>query len=612
MKTPTKKIKFIAEIGINHDGLYSKAKDLIFLASQTGADCVKFQYRNLSNAYNTSANEIGDEILSDEINRNYLSPVQIKDLIRYAKSLSLSVGISFFQIDDICDFEENIEDFDFFKIPSAELMNLELIHALLNFKKHLYISLGAHNETEIDSILSSLPKKGWTPMHCVSNYPVALDNPSLGYLKYLKNKWGTDVGYSSHDSNWEVCLLAIQLGASVIERHITHDCSADGLDHSSSSNPQQFAKLVQFSNAIDNISKGNMPRVTNQGELLNRQNLGKSFYSKKDFRIGDKITFDDLLYRSPCIGLNKSNIHKYIDKPLMKSVTQNQILSPGLFKKANTLSDHAIDVARTLGLTIPVRLHDYEVMRKSFPINSYEFHLSYKEADASVSKKNLIGNTKYSVHLPDYISSTQLIDPFSSDPIQKKESLILLEKVVNFASRLQEISKQCVPIVGSFSVVHSNRQDYYESYKQLIRTLSGDTVEIMPQWLPPIAWYFGGSVNLHVMNHPDDISYIKQHDLSICMDICHLILGNNYYNNADDLILNELNDKIKHIHIADASGIDGEGLDIGEGETKNKSLIKKSLAYDCMKVIEVWQGHLDYGYGFYKAINKLVELYEEG
>jgi N-acetylneuraminate synthase len=136
-------------------------------------------------------------------------------------------------------------------------------------------------------------------------------------------------------------------------------------------------------------------------------------------------------------------------------------------------------------------------------------------------------------------------------------------------------------------------------------------VEIVPQWLPPIAWYFGGSVGLNIMNESEDVKYLKKHDLGVCMDICHLILGRNYYDFSADSIINDLKEQVQHIHIADAVGIDGEGLAIGDGDFENSALIEQVLNYDCLKVIEVWQGHLDNGAGFRKEIIKLTEMYEK-
>ncbi len=604
-------VEIIAEIGINHDGDPKKARTLIESSFQSGAHAIKFQYRNLSNAYSDNAKEIGDEMLSKEINRNYLSPDELIKLSKYAKDFGLKVGISFFDKQDINDFGNQIDIFDFFKIPSVELTNNELIDTLLGLNKHLYISLGAHDEFEVTKALERLPESGWTPMHCISNYPVTIENARLGYISYLQNKWGVDIGYSSHDDDWEVCLLAIQLGVIVIERHITLDCDADGLDHSSSSTPNHFEKMSRFASAMNILLAGNSPRVANQGELLNKQNLGRSYYAIDYFREGHSLSLSDLEYRSPHTGLDKTNIEKYIEKPIQESITKGQVISKGIFKKNTPLSSKVIDLAKEMQLALPVRLHDYKKMEKLFPIGSFEFHLSFDEVLSEIDFSNINSNNNYSVHLPDYINPTKLMDPFSMDTSQKEESLVLLERTARFSEKLQDMTGVKIPIVGSFSVVHHDREHFFDSYASLLNGYLKRGVEIVPQWLPPIAWYFGGSIGLSVMNEVEDIKYLKQHSLGVCMDICHLILGRNYFDFSTDTIISELESQIKHIHVADAIGIDGEGLAIGDGDTENIALIKKFLNYDCLKVIEVWQGHLDNGSGFRDEIIKLTKIYEK-
>jgi len=604
-------MKIIAEIGINHDGIMQKAKGLIEKSFQSGVHAIKFQYRNLNNSYSNNAKEIGDEMLSKEINRNYLSPDQLIDLSAYATNLGLEVGISFFDKKDIEDFGNKIEIFDFFKIPSVELTNSDLIDALLKLNKHLYISLGTHNEVEVVNALGRLPVTGWTPMHCISNYPVALDNARLGYISYLQNQWGMGVGYSSHDDDWEVCLLAMQMGVTVIERHITLDRNADGLDHSSSSTPNHFEKISRFAKAMPVLLAGNSPRVANQGELLNRQNLGRSYYAIDNFKKGCMLNISDLEYRSPFTGLGKANIEKYIGKPLQVNIKKGEVITKGAFNKTTLISDKVISIAKELKLSLPVRLHDYEKMESMFPIGAFEFHLSFDEVLSEIDFSNISPNNKYSIHLPDYINPTQLMDPFSEDSEQKEASLILLDRTVKFAEKLQDLTGVEVPVVGSFSVVHIDRGDFFEKHSALIKSYLKRGVEILPQWLPPIAWYFGGSVGLNVMNKSEDITYLKKHDLGICMDVCHLILGKNYYHFSADLILDKLKDDTRHLHIADAIGIDGEGLAIGDGDPESILLIKKVLNYNCLKVIEVWQGHLDNGAGFREALIKLAEIYEK-
>ena len=174
---------------------------------------------------------------------------------------------------------------------------------------------------------------------------------------------------------------------------------------------------------------------------------------------------------------------------------------------------------------------------------------------------------------------------------------------------MQDITGYHTPIVGSFSISHFGRKVFFEEYSELLRSFKNRGVLVAPQWLPPIAWYFGGSVDLNIMNEQEDADFIREYNLNICLDICHMILGRNYFNFSTKSLINTIDEQIKHVHIADAAGIDGEGLQIGTGEDKNMPLIKKSLNYDCMKVVEVWQGHLNNGSGFKEALTKLTSLY---
>lgn len=604
-------IYIIAEIGINHGGEHSVALDLIEAAARSRVHGIKFQYRNLNNAYADGAKQIGDEILLKEITKNYLSPKDILNLVHAIHDLGMHAGISFFDELDIEDFGRDIHLFDFFKSPSVELNNGPLINALLSFNKPVYVSVGCHYESEIDQAFSVFESDNWTALHCVSNYPVALPNARLGYLNHMQEKWQRPYGYSSHDESWEVCLIAMSLGAVVIERHITFDKKAEGLDHTTSSTPEEFKKIVTFANNMQLLRAGNCDRVPNQGEMLNLQNLGRSYYAKNIIRKGDVVNVQDLSLRSPGVGFGRLEMAEHLGKSVARDVAVGEVISKSAFVKPEDISETAIAFAQENKISIPVRLHDFSSFENKFPVGAYEFHLSFGEVLSELNTQSYSQNNRYSIHLPDYISPTALMDPFSADQSQVKGSLNILERTVDFAKALQDKTGIQVPIVGSFSVVHESVAAFYKQLATLLSKFKKQGVLILPQWLPPIAWYFGGSVKLDVMNELKDVEYINSYQLPICMDICHLCMGDSLHNfNAADIV-GQLTPRIEHIHIADAKGIDGEGLHFGEGDAKNMAALKKSFDFDCMKVIEVWQGHLDNGAGFAKAISNLELLLKD-
>ena len=604
-------IKIIAEIGINHGGSEEIARDLIDAAAVARSFGVKFQYRNLDNAYSSAANQIGDEILRREITKNYLSPKAIVSLVQHAKKSGIQAGISFFDAADMDDFGADLKVFDFYKVPSAELCNMPLIHRMMGEGKPVMLSTGCHKESEIEEVFRQLKGDNWIPMHCVSNYPVVPVNAKLGYLRHLARRWKREIGYSSHDENWEVCLLAIQLGATVIERHITFDKNAQGLDHSTSSTPNEFARLADFAENFDLIMAGDGPRYPNQGEMLNLQNLGRSFYATKDFEVGETIVAEQCVARAPRTGIGRHEMAQYLGRSAVRPVRKGEVINRSVFEPSRQPDDDVIAFARSRRVSLPVRLHDQREMQKKFPVGSYEFHLSFGEVLSDIDVKGYDNTARYSIHLPDYVSSTLLMDPFSEDEAQRAASVDILDRTVALAAALQERTGADVPVVGSFSVVHGSRKEFFETHAQLLWKYRSQGISVLPQWLPPIAWYFGGSVRLNAMNSAQDVELIERYQLPICMDICHLCMGEC----TDDFValdvLRRLRPHIRHLHIADAMGIDGEGMLFGDGDPKNMAAVEEAMRFDQDKVVEVWQGHLDGGAGFAKSLVRLWELFDD-
>ena len=602
----------IAELGINHSGSLLVAQNLISHAKMCGAQAVKFQYRNLNRMYLDFNREISDEIIKTETQKNYLTTEEILTLVGYGHDLNLAVGISFFNEEDLVDFGDSIYLFDFFKVPSVELTNLPLITKLMSFQKMVFISVGCHFEFEIEKVFSKLPIGGWMPMHCVSNYPTIESNSKLGYITYLKQKWNTNVGYSSHDQSWEMIIGAIALGAKVIERHITSDKNDLGLDHSSSSSLEEFRRICKIASNSTQIFSGNTARSPNQGELLNLQNLGRGFYVNKMKNVGEYIGKDDLVYRSPRTGLGFLDLDAAIKEPLKINIRKNQPLTQSHFTSEVKLPNEVIEFALNHKLSLPVRLHDYKTIKRVFPIGKYEFHLSYTDLDSDYKYNFVDYEDEFSFHLPDYINSTSLLDPFSTDQSQATRSIEILDKVADLATEYQSVTGRETIVVGSFSFLnHSNKFDFYERHVKMLEKYERRGVKICLQWLPPKAWYFGGSVEINVMNNLTDLGNIQNLNVPICLDTAHLILGSNYFGFNSTELVDSILPWIVHSHISDASGFDGEGLDFGVEGDKNMELIFKILNLDVVKVIEVWQGHLNNYEGFRKALISLKEKYEK-
>jgi len=248
-------IYIIAEIGINNDGSETLTKKLIVGAAKAGANAIKFQYRNLKRTYIGNPKELGDNMLNSEIKKNFLSIESIIKLSKFARQLNLDVGISFFTVLDFYDFDDH-DFFNFYKIPSVEFCNNELLKILLKTNKLIYVSTGCQNESTISLFMEEFGNsENINLLHCVSNYPLASHNCNFGYIKYFNEKYGKDMGYSSHDQDWKFILFAVAFGANVIERHITLG-SREGLDETTSSTISEFKDMVNIVRCYKEVKKG--------------------------------------------------------------------------------------------------------------------------------------------------------------------------------------------------------------------------------------------------------------------------------------------------------------------------------------------------------------------
>ena len=601
-------VNIIAELGINHKGDYSIAKDLILYAHESQCWGVKFQYRNIETFYE-SVQEIGDEIISQEIIKTELPIDKILSLSDFARGLGLKVGISFFRIEDFNDLSKYANYFDFFKVPSAEATNMPLVETLVATGKSVMVSSGGHDSEQLKKAYKVINKDDITIFHCVANYPAKLGSQNLLFINELRDMGFKSIGYSSHDEDYEVCYLAASLGATWIERHLTKDCKGSGLDDSSSSEREDFNRMGKILNNFELIM-GVKPRIPNQGEKLNMQNLGTSMYAKKNLISGSYLELSDFIIKAPRKGLSVGDfLNNYKGKKINRDILKGKPIQAFDYEEQKELaSNDILDFACRNKIALPVRLYDYKYYFEKLNTNYFEFHLSYGEVlsndlfELLELDSALIGKG-FSIHLPDYIHSNRIIDPTSDNIEIMKESREIISRVLNFSKRLEDASGNPVAIVGSFSEAKSsNRRDNLDRIFNFLDSNIGGSGRILPQWLPVYAWYFGGSAKLNIFNSPEDISYIKEYKRKICLDICHLILSANFYKEDPLNWYEKLEKYSSHIHISDGIGIDGEGLQLGEGQFKSYN---KFLNNNSMKVLEIWQGHHNNGYGFIKALRYL-------
>ena len=306
----------IAEAGSNHNGSINKAKELIDIASSSGADAVKFQ--------NFTADKIvaASNPAYDVLKKNELPVSWLEELFAYAQEK----GLAF--ISTPFDFEaattlKNLS-VHAFKIASGDVTYKQLLKLVGSFGFPVILSTGKSNLGEIEFALNSLASDQVILLHCVSSYPASYEEMNLNVLKTLQNAFpGYQVGLSDHTVD-DICALgAVALGASVIEKHITYDKSADGPDHSFALEPEQFsdyvAKIRNLEQAMGNGVKG--PSKKEQ-ETLHRGR--RSIHAAENIAKGTVITEKHLKIVRPGEGLAPKNLDEIIGLEVLEDVLQDQ------------------------------------------------------------------------------------------------------------------------------------------------------------------------------------------------------------------------------------------------------------------------------------------------
>lgn len=321
----------IAEIGQNHNGSFEEAKFLIDAAIEAKASAVKFTLRDLENEMTEemasqsyeSKNSYGKTYM--EHRRNLEIPViDIIKLIDYAKTSGLDCIATFCSgtlLDSELVKEHIIGRLRYIKVASRDITNSFLIDKLAKIDKEIILSSGLSPYSELSLAAQKFNISKINIMHCVSKYPTQPKDLNLLRIKTLSQMFkGINIGYSDHSIGYKAPMLAVAMGANIIEKHITRDTSQKGSDHICSLSPSGFKSMVSEINDV-NISLGSKDFLYDESEIddeimNNRRKLMRSVCTKNEFKSGHSITEPDLCLLSPGDGISPNNIQSLIGRSL--------------------------------------------------------------------------------------------------------------------------------------------------------------------------------------------------------------------------------------------------------------------------------------------------------
>lgn len=624
----------ISEIGINHQGEVGLAKQLVDLSVEAGADVVKFQLRDMESLYRQGSSGSGGEDLGPQYTLDLLAKYNLDadglfEVFDHCKDVGIEVMCTAWDpvsVDRLVDY-----GITGLKVASADMTNHALLRHMAASGTPMVISTGMSTEGEIRETVDLIRSTGVAHafLHCQSTYPAPFKDVNLAYLTRLAELTQAPVGYSGHERGFHVALAAVALGARIIEKHFTVDRDLEGNDHKVSLLPDEFKEMVQRIREVEEALGTSAPRAVSTGEMMNRVNLAKSLVAARRIEVGETLTEADIDIKSPGRGLQPNRFDRLVGR------TTTRALDAGDFFYATDLGDaapigRAYDFRRPWGLA--VRYHDVAAMTKDTTPDFLEFHFSYKDLDLPVAEVFATYPDGlpmgFTTHSPDLFAGDFLLNLASEDDAHWERSIRELQRVVDTTREMQQHFTRgadakadaegpvIVASLGGFTtdafVTPADREKMYARVAEGLARVDDSGVRLCAQTLPPYPWYMGGQLYCNLFVDPRDTAeFAARHDRRLCFDVSHSKLSANYLGMSFAEATDLLAPHTEHLHLVDATGVDGEGVQVGDGEIDWAVLAQQldAMSPGVSFIPEIWQGHVNDGEGFWIALERLEQWF---
>lgn len=330
------KVFIIAEAGVNHNGSKELAKKLIDVASEAGADAVKFQTFKAENLVSKNAAKADyqkqttdkEESQFEMIKKLELDADTHKELMAYCQEkniMFLSTPFDHDSIDLLSDLGVEI-----FKIPSGEITNLPYLRYIGRLNKKVILSTGMSDMDEIKDALDVLTTSGTaknniTVLHANTEYPTPMEDVNLKAMLTIGNTFDVEYGYSDHTLGIEVDIAAVAMGASCIEKHFTLDKTMKGPDHKASLEPVELKAMVKAIRNIE-LALGSSIKKPSNSESKNKPIARKSIVAKTDIKQGEIFSEKNITVKRPGNGISPMRWDEIIGTVASKEYEKDELL----------------------------------------------------------------------------------------------------------------------------------------------------------------------------------------------------------------------------------------------------------------------------------------------
>lgn len=318
----------VADIGINHEGDFVKAKKMVRDAYQNGAECVKFQCHIIEDEMikNDVIPANANESIWDIMERCSLTEEEEKELKSYTEKL----GMIYLSTPFSRAAADRLEKMGIiaYKIGSGECNNYPLVEHIASFGKPIILSTGMNDLKNISKSVAILEKAGveYALLHCTSMYPTPYDKVRLGGLSELQKAFPNAVlGTSDHSIGNYVCFASVALGACILEKHFTSDKSWPGPDIPISIDPSELRHLVKGSKAIRQALGGRKTILKEEKPTIDFAYA--CVVTIKNIKQGEYFTKENLWVKRPGTGeIKAENYESILGKKASIDIKENQQL----------------------------------------------------------------------------------------------------------------------------------------------------------------------------------------------------------------------------------------------------------------------------------------------
>jgi N,N'-diacetyllegionaminate synthase len=322
----------IAEAGVNHNGELPLAKKLIDIAVDAGVDAVKFQVFKPEGVTTKTANmaeytekNIGKEMPQIDLLKNLALPYDdfktLKDYCDDRNIIFLATPHSF----DAIDFLEPLVPA--YKFGSGDITNIPSLQYAAGKGKPILLGTGMSTLREVKQAVTAIQLKGnmqIVALHCTTNYPCQLNEVNLRAMITMQNELTCLTGYSDHTLGLIVSVMAVALGAVVLEKHITIDKNLTGPDHKASLEPDELTQMVS---EIRNVEKamGSFEKKPTDSEKKLMNIVRKSIVASENIKKGSLIKQEMITFKRPGTGLQPTDINKILGKKTKRTIAKDEI-----------------------------------------------------------------------------------------------------------------------------------------------------------------------------------------------------------------------------------------------------------------------------------------------